>query len=135
MPPSVSSGHQAVLEGAARFVREQVDRAGRGLPRETAFGTPFGLGYLFGAVDALCQEHGVPFDGMALAIFALVLDRAVGHPADNLRRRALDLEQQDDADFERGRTWGGNEATGWAREQHEPVGLVHLVQGDEDRMK
>ena len=135
MPPSVSSGHQAVLEGAVRFVREQADRSAPTLDRDVAFGTPFGLGYLFGAVDALCQEHGVPFDGMALAMFALVLDRAVGRPADALRQRALDLEEQGDADFARGREWGGNEAIGWARGEHEPVGLVHLVQGDEPRMR
>ena len=72
---------------------------------------------------------------MALAIFALVLDKAVGRPADALRAQALDLEAREDGEFARGRVWGGNEAAGWARGQHEPVGLVHLAQGDEARMR
>ncbi|MDT7855473.1 hypothetical protein RQM47_02325 [Rubrivirga sp. S365] len=140
MSTPLSSGQQAVLDGAVRFVRDQAGRVAETDrptvdPPEAAFGTPFGLGYLFGAVDALCQANGVAFDGMALAIFALTLDQAVGRPADALRRQALDLEAAGDADFARGRTWGGNEAAGWARGQHEPVGLVHLAHGDEHRMQ
>ena len=140
MPSPLSSGQHAVLDGAVRFVREQAARVAASDrptvdPPEAAYGTPFGLGYLFGAVDALCQTHGVPFDGMALAIYALVVDTAVGRPADALRARALELEAAGDPDFGRGRVWGGNEATGWARGQHEPVGLVHLAHGDEARMR
>ena len=140
MPSPVSSGQQAVLTGAVRFVRDQAARVASSDratvdPPEAAYGTPFGLGYLFGAVDALCQAHGVAFDGMALAVYALVVDEAVGRPADALRRRALDLEAAGDADFARGRVWGGNEAAGWAQGRHEPVGLVHLAHGDEHRMR
>ena len=140
MTNPLSPDQQAVLDGAVRLVREQVARAEAGdrptaTPPGAAFGTPFGLGYLFGAVDALCQAHGVAFDGMALAVYALVLDAAVGRPADALRTQALDLEARGDADFGRGRRWGGNEAAGWARGQHVPVGLVHLAQGDEGRMR
>ena len=56
-------------------------------------------------------------------------------PPTRSAQRALDLEAAGDAEFARGRVWGGNEAAGWARGQHEPVGLVHLAHGDEHRMR
>lgn len=96
---------------------------------------PFGLGYLFGVVDALCQGHGVPFDGMALAVYALTLDAALGREASDVRDRALDLQEAGDAAFARGHQWGGNETMGWTAGQHEPIGLLHLARGDEHRMR
>ena len=99
-----------------------------------AWATPFGLGYLLGAIDGLCQVHRAPFDSMALAIYGLVLDDTFGRDrSDVLRSQALDLLEANDPDFNRGRPWGGNEAMG-LKHGHTPVGLVHLAQGHESRM-
>ena len=133
--PSVA--HRAVLADALRLVREQAARAEEdpdAVPLAEVIDSPFGLGYLFGAVDALCQGHGAAFDGMALAVYALALDAALDREADDVRDRALDLHESDDPTFARGRQWGGNEAMGWKAGQHEPVGLLHLARGDEGRM-
>ena len=139
MPPSpLSPAQRRVLDGALEVVRDQRRRADlEGAPFRPAlvWSSPFGLGYLLGVVDALCQVHGAPFDGTALAIWALVLDDTFGQPeSDRLRQRGLDLLEADDPDFLRGRPWGGNEAMGAAQGRHVPVGLVHLARGDEDRM-
>ncbi|MEM0962488.1 MAG: hypothetical protein AAGK21_08150 [Bacteroidota bacterium] len=127
-----------MLDDALRLVRDQRQRAeveDTPLAPADAWSTAFGLGYLLGAIDGLCQVHGAPFDGMALAVYGLVLDDAFGRPrGDALRQRGLDLLQAEDADFRRGRPWGGNEAVGFARGQHTPVGLLHLARGDEQRM-
>ncbi len=137
-PPSPTDASQAVLADAIRLLREQAarldaDPAAR--PLGEAVECPFGLGYLFGVVDALSQRHGAPFDGMALAAYALTLDAALDREAPDVRDRALTLHEANDPDFERGRRWGGNEAAGWARGQHKPVGLLHLARGDEHRMR
>lgn len=93
------------------------------------------MGYLLGVVDGLCQARGAPFDDAGLAVFALVLDDTFGQDAaDDLRRQSVALLQANDADFGRGRAWGGNEAMGSAQGAHTPVGLVHLARGDENRM-
>ncbi len=137
-PDLPSPAHRAVLADALRLVREQAARVERdpaARPLAEVVADPFGLGYLFGAVDALCQGHGVPFDGMALAVYALVLDATLGRDAGDVRDRALDLHESGDGAFQTGRQWGGNEATGWTRGQHEPVGLLHLARGDERRMR
>lgn len=139
MPDSpLSPAQRRVLDDALRLVRDQRQRAeaeGAPLDPAQAWSTPFGLGYLLGAIDGLCQVHSVPFDGMALAIWALVLDDTFGPAAGGaLRQRGLDLLQADDASFGRGRPWGGNEAIGLARGLATPVGLVHLARGDEHRM-
>ena len=137
--PPLSASQRRVLDGALALVRDQRRRAeaeGAPLDPQTAWVTPFGLGYLLGAVDGLCQVHGAPFDGMAVAVYGLVLDDTFGRPqGDRLRQRGLGLLQSNDADFARGRPWGGNEAVGHARGLlAEPVGLVHLARGDEGRM-
>ena len=139
MPPTpLSPAQRRVLDGALEVVRDQRRRAdleGAPLSPQQAWSTPFGLGYLIGVVDALCQAHGAPFDGTALAVWALVLDDTFGRPeSDRLRQRGLDLLEAGDPSFNRGRPWGGNEAIGFARGQHTPVGLVHLARGDEHRM-
>ena len=136
---SLTRPQRRVLDDALRLVRDQRRRAEADddahLAPSDAWATPFGLGYVLGAVDGLCQVHGAPFDGTALAIFGLVLDDTFGRPAsDALRQRGVRLLQAGDADLERGRSWGGNEAIGLARARMEPVGLVHLARGDEDRM-
>ena len=127
-----------MLDAALALVRDQRQRAeaeGAPLDPETAWTTPFALGYFVGVVDGLCQAHRAPFDGMALAVVGLVLDDTFGRPqGDRLRHRAMDLLEAGDADFQRGRPWGGNEAMGAARGLVEPVGLVHLARGDEHRM-
>lgn len=134
----LSPSQRAVLDDALRLVREQRQRAeaeDAALAPADAWTTPFGLGYLLGAIDGLCQVHGAPFDAMALAVYGLVLDDTFGRPqGDRLRERGLDLLEAEDADFSRGRPWGGNEAIGLAKGQHVPVGLVHLAHGREDRM-
>lgn len=133
-----SAAHRAVLADALRLVREQaarLDRDPTAAPLAEVAAEPFGLGYLFGAVDALCQGHGAPFDGMALAVYALALDAALGREAPDVRDRALDLHELEDPTFKRGRRWGGNEATGWKLGRHTPEGLLHLARGDGDRMR
>lgn len=134
----LSKPQKRVLDDALRLVRDQRRRAeaeGAPLAPDPAWTTPFGLGYFVGAVDGLCQAHGVPFDGMALAVLGLVLDDTFQRPqSDRLRHRAVELLQAGDADFARGRPWGGNEAIGMQRGLMKPVGLVHLAQGLEDRM-
>ena len=140
MPPSspLSKPQRRVLDDALRLVRDQRQRAeadGAPFPPDVAWTTPFGLGYFVGVVDGLSQAHGVPFDGMALAVLGLVLDDTFGRPeSDRLRQRALRLMEAGDAGFERGRPWGGNESIGMARGLSKPVGLVHLARGDEARM-
>ena len=137
-PPPPSAAHRAVLADALQFVRVQEARVRRdadAVPLAEAVDHPFGMGYLFGAVDALCQGHEVPFDGMALAVYALTLDAALGREAPDVRARALDLHEANDASFQRGQRWGGNEAMGWKAGQHEPAGLLHLARGDEGRMR
>ena len=140
MPPSspLSKSQRRVLDDALRLVRDQRQRGeaeGAPFPPSVAWTTPFGLGYVLGAVDGLCQAHGVRFDGMALALVGLVLDDAFGRPeSDRLRQRAVRLLETKDADFLRGQAWGGNEALGQARGLTTPVGLVHLMRGDEARM-
>ena len=135
---TLSPAHRRVLDAALALVRDQRQRAeAGGAPFAPAlvWTSPFGLGYLLGAVDALCQAHRAPFDGAGLAVFALVLDDAFGpEAADDLRRQAVGLLQADDGAFGRGRAWGGNEALGAAQGRHTPVGLVHLARGDEGRM-
>lgn len=131
----LTPAQRAVLDDALRLVRDQRRRAAAVTadPAST-WATPFGLGYVFGAVDGLCQVHHAPFDGMALAVFGLVLDDTFGRErADALRNRALDLLEAGDDDFARGRPWGGNEAMGLAH-GNVPVGLVHLAEGKESRM-
>ncbi len=135
----LSKPQRRVLDDALRLVREQRQRAEADaeatLQPEAAWATRFGLGYVFGAVDGLCQVHGVRFDGTALAIYGLVLDDTFGRPtSDALRQQGLALLQANDPDFIRGRPWGGNEAIGLVKGLMEPVGLVHLVRGDEARM-
>ena len=137
MPASspLSKFQRRVLSDALRLVRDQRRRAEADdeahLAPEAAWPTPFGLGYLLGAVDGLCQAHGVPFDGTALAIYGLVLDDTFGRPdSDAFRRQGVTLMQAGDPDFGRGRAWGGNEAMGMAQGA-EPIGLVHLARGDE----
>ena len=140
MPKSspLSKSQKRVLDDALRLVRDQRRRAdaeGAPFAPDQAWTTPFGLGYFVGAVDGLCQAHGVPFDGMALAILGLVLDDTFRRPqSDRLRQKAIDLLEAGDADFARGRPWGGNEALGLQRGLMKPVGLVHLARGDEHRM-
>ena len=131
----LTPSQRAVLDDALRLVRDQRKRAAAVAPDPAStWTTPFGLGYFVGAVDGLCQVHGAPFDGMALAVLGLVLDDTFGTDrSDALRNRALDLLEAGDADFTRGRPWGGNEAMGM-RQGNTPVGLVHLAQGDEGRM-
>lgn len=133
-----SAAHRAALADALRLVRQQaaqVDRDPAAAPLAEAVEQPFGLGYLFGVVDALCQAHRAPFDGMALAVYALVLDAALGREAPDVRERALELHEAGDPVFATGRRWGGNEAAGWMMGRHEPLGLLHLARGDEDRMR
>ena len=140
MPPTspLSKPQRRVLADALRLVRDQRARAeaeGAPLPPDVAWTTPFALGYVVGVVDGLCQAHGTPFDAMALALVGLVLDDTFGRPeSDALRQRAVRLLEAGDADFARGRPWGGNEALGMARGLTRPVGLVHLARGDEARM-
>ena len=135
---TLSAAHRRVLDAALALVRGQRERAlagGAPFAPDLVWTGPFGLGYLVGAVDGLCQAHGAPFDDAGLAVFALVLDDAFGRDAaDDLRRQSLALLQAGDAAFGRGRAWGGNEAMGAAQGRHTPVGLVHLARGDEDRM-
>ena len=133
---TLSPAHRRALDAALALVRDQRRRAGTApFKPDLVWTGPFGLGYLLGAVDGLCQAHGAAFDDAGLAVFALVLDDTFGREAaDRLRPRALALLNAGDAAFERGRAWGGNEAVGAARGQHTPVGLVHLARGDEDRM-
>ncbi len=134
----LSTSQRRVLDDALRLVRDQRQRGedeGVPFPPDVAWTSPFALGYLVGAVDGLCQAHSVPFDGMALAIVGLVLDDTFGRPeSDRLRQRAVTLLQAGDAAFARGRPWGGNEAIGLARGLTKPVGLIHLMRGDEGRM-
>lgn len=133
----LSKYQKRVLKDALRLVRDQRQRAEAEAPLDPAeaWATPFGLGYLLGAVDGLCQAHDVPFDGMALAIYGLVLDDTFGRPrSDALRRRGVELMQAGHPDFARGRPWGGNEAIGMQRGLSRPEGLVHLAQGREDQM-
>ena len=134
----LSKYQRRVLSDALRLVRDQRQRAeaeGAPFPPAVAWTTPFALGYFVGVVDGLCQAHGVPFDGMGLAIVGLVLDDSLGRPeSDRLRQRAVALMTAGDADFQRGRPWGGNEAIGMQRGIMQPVGLVHLMRGDEARM-
>ncbi|MGB3545132.1 hypothetical protein [Rubrivirga sp.] len=141
MPDSshpLSPAQRRVLDGALEVVRDQrrrVDLEVDDFNPVHIWATPFGLGYTVGVVDALCQVHGAPFDGMALAVWALVLEDTFGRvQGDRLRQRGLDLLEAKDPDFNRGRPWGGNEAMGAAQGQHTPVGLVHLARGDEHRM-
>lgn len=130
----LTPAQRAVLADALRLVRDQRTRAVAVAADPTPrWSTPFGLGYFVGAVDGLCQVHGAPFDGMALAVLGLVFDDTFGAESDALRNRALDLLEANDPDFNRGRPWGGNEAMGLAH-GHTPVGLVHLAQGHESRM-
>lgn len=134
-PHPLSPAQRAVLADALGLVRSQRERAAAVATDPAArWATPFALGYFVGAVDGLCQAHGAPFDGMALAVFGLVLDDTFG-PArsDALRARALDLLDAGDAAFGRGRAWGGNEALGLGH-GHVPSGLVHVARGDEGRM-
>lgn len=135
----LSKFQRRVLDDALRLVREQRQRAEADaeatLDPAAAWATRFGLGYFLGAIDGLCQVHGVRFDGTALAIYGLVLDDTFGRPrSDALRQQGVALLQANDADFARGRPWGGNEAIGLAKGMMEPVGLVYLARGDEDRM-
>ncbi len=139
MPPSpLSPAQRRVLDGALEVVRDQRRRAvleDDAFEPIQAWATPFGLGYLIGVVDALCQVHKAPFDSMALAVWALVLEDTFGRvEGDRLRQRGLDALEAEDADFNRGRPWGGNEAMGHAQGQHVPMGLVHLARGNEHRM-
>ena len=135
---TLSPAHRRVLDNALAVVRGQRQRAEAGgapFAPDLVWTGPFGLGYLVGVVDGLCQAAGAPFDDAGLAVFALVLDDAFGpDDADRLRPQAVALLQAGDAAFGRGRAWGGNEAMGWARGLHTPAGLVHLARGDEDRM-
>lgn len=134
----LSKPQKRVLQDALALVRNQRQQAeaeDAPFTPAQAWATPFGLGYFTGVVDGLCQAHGVPFDAMALAILGLVLDDTFGRPqSDRLRQRAVELMQANDADFARGRPWGGNEALGLQRGLMKPVGLVHLARGDEHRM-
>lgn len=132
----LTPAQQAVLNDGLRLVRDQRRRALPVTPDPAlTWSTPFGLGYFVGAVDGLCQVHGAPFDSMALAVLGLVLEDTFGRDlSDVLRNRALDLLEANDPDFNRGRPWGGNEAVGFARAGHVPVGLVHLAEGKEARM-
>ena len=132
----LTPAQQAVLNDGLRLVRDQRRRALPVTPDPASmWSTPFGLGYFVGAVDGLCQVHGAPFDSMALAVLGLVLEDTFGRDlSDVLRNRALDLLEANDPDFNRGRPWGGNEAVGFARAGHVPVGLVHLAEGKEARM-
>ncbi len=135
---TLSPAHRRVLDAALALVRDQRQRAEAGgapFAPGLVWTGPFGLGYLLGAVDALCQANGAPFDAAGLAVFALVLDDTFGpEAADSLRRQAVEWVQGDDETFGRGRAWGGNEALGAAQGRHTPVGLVHLARGDEGRM-
>ena len=135
---TLSPAHRRVLDDALALVGDQRRRAeAGGAPFAPAliWSGPVGLGYLMGAVDALCQARRVEFGAPGLAVFGLVLDAVFGaEAADDLRRQALDLVRSEDPAFGRGRAWGGNEAAGSARGLHTPVGLVHLARGDEDRM-
>lgn len=128
---------RAVLADALRLVREQEARAeAEGTPlTPDALERPFALGYLFGVVDALVQTRGAAFDARALAVYALVLDSALGRDAADVRERALDLHEASDTTFARGHRWGGNETLGWSQGRHTPVGLVHVARGDEERMR
>ena len=135
---TLSPAHRRVLDAALALVRDQRQRADAGgapFAPDLVWTGPFGLGYLLGAVDGLCQAMGAAFDDAGLAVFALVLDDTFGQDAaDDLRRRAADWLQAEDPAFGRGRAWGGNEAVGSARGLHTPSGLVHLARGDEDRL-
>ncbi len=135
---TLSPAHRDVLDAALAIVRDQRRRAeasGAPFTPGLAWTGPFGLGYLVGVVDGLCQVQGAPFDDAGLAVFALVLDDAFGQDAaDDLRRRSVALLQSSDASFGRGRAWGGNEAVGSARGLHTPDGLVQLSRGNENRM-
>ena len=135
---TLSPAHRHVLDAALALVRDQRQRAESGgapFAPDLVWTGPFGLGYLLGAVDGLCQAMGAAFDDAGLAVFALVLDDTFGQDAaDDLRRQSVALLQSGDADFGRGRAWGGNEAMGAARGQHTPAGLVHLARGEENRM-
>ena len=137
-PMTLSPAHRRVLDDALALVRDQRQRAEAGgapFTPDLVWTGPFGLGYLLGAVDGLCQTAGVPFGDAGLAVWALVLDDTFGpETADGLRAQATDALQAEDPAFARGRAWGGNEAVGAARGQHTPVGLVHLARGDQDRM-
>lgn len=133
---TLSPAHRRVLDAALALVRDQRRRAETApFKPDLVWTSPFALGYLAGAVDGLCQAHGAPFDAAGLAVFALVLDDTFGpDAADDLRRQSVALLRAGDADFARGRAWGGNEAMGAAQGRHTPAGLVHLARGDEGRM-
>ena len=137
-PSPLSASQTRVLQAVLALVRTQRERAeaeGAPLRPMQAWATPFGLGYLLGAVDGTCQAHGVPFGETMLAAFALVLDDVFARPmSDPIRAQAVRWMEAGHPDFERGRQWGGNEAMGSARALAEPAGLVHPARGDEHRM-
>ena len=137
-PSPLSAAQTRALEASLGVVRDQrrrVREEGAPLDPVQAWSTPFGLGYLLGVVDGMCQAHGAAFDAHGLAMYGLVLDDTFGRPrSDALRRLAVRHLQAGHADLARGRQWGGNEAIGQTRGLAVAVGLVLLARGDEGRM-
>ena len=126
----LSASQTAVLNDARRVLADQTELARAAPatgPLSEVAATPFGCGYLLGAVDALCQVHGAPFDAVALGIFGAILDEACGRDATIERDAALESLATPSAAFDEGYRYGGNEALGWTRRACVPSALVLMA--------
>ena len=128
--PALTASQIAVLRDSRQLLAGQIELAAQAPstgPIAAVAATPFGGGYLMGAVDALCQTHDAPFDATALGIFGALLDEACGRDAAAERNAAIDALAMPNDEFENGYRYGGNETLGWKRGACVPSTLVLMA--------